>query len=81
MAKNTTYEAPHHTLFSNTRLLFHLRSIHHSSHLALLEHPQSTFFPQDERPSFIHIKISDKILFIHILIFSFFYSGLEDKRF
>jgi len=55
--KNTGYEVHHYAVFSTIRLPF--RSKYPPQH-SVLKHPQSTFLPQSERPSFAPIN-SDAI--------------------
>ena len=45
----------------------------------LLKHSQSGFFPQCKRPSCTPIKEAGQCRVLHALIFSFFYSRLEDN--
>ena len=47
----------------------------------VLKHTQLPFLPQYQRPSFTPIKTTDKFIFLHILIFKFLDSNLEDIRF
>ena len=47
----------------------------------ILEHSHPIFYPLCERPSFIQYKTTVEIIFLYILIFMFFGSILEDKRF
>ena len=47
----------------------------------VLKHPQLSFLPQCQRPSFTPIQNTRQIMFLYILIFKFLESHLEDKRF
>jgi hypothetical protein len=47
----------------------------------VLEHPQPMFLPQCEWPSFTTVKSNRKIIVLYILIFIFWDSELEHKKF
>jgi len=65
--------------FLHSRYLVPLRA-KYSPQSPILKHPQPTFLPQHERPSFTLIK-TGKIIILCLLIFVFLDSKLEDKRF
>jgi hypothetical protein len=53
----------------------------YSSQHSILKHPQATFLPQCQRPSFTPIQSTGKIIVLHISTFRFLDSYLEHKRF
>jgi hypothetical protein len=64
-------------------LSFSLCSLLHSCYLIPLrpKHPQPTFLPRCERPSFAPIQNNRQIIVMYILFFKFMDSKLGDKRF
>jgi hypothetical protein len=77
LVKSRDHQAPHCVVLSTPCFLVPLRPKYYPQH-PILKHPQLTFLPQCERPSFAPYKTTGKIIVVHIFIF--LDSKLEDKR-
>ena len=85
---STDHEAPRYVVFSTPLLPLLSLSPKYSRQHAILKHPQPTFLPQCERPSFMPVHHNRQkyyfvfdFIILYILTFKFLDSKLEDKIF